>query len=74
MSERSETEIQQMSKEENYLCGYRDAKADILGNIEELRQELKERHDYSFGDYDEDVRYGLRIAIDLVDAKLKELK
>jgi hypothetical protein len=33
MSERTETEIKSMTKEQNYMCGYRDGKSDVLGKI-----------------------------------------
>ena len=33
MSERTETEIKSMTKEQNYMCGYRDGKSDVLDKI-----------------------------------------
>jgi hypothetical protein len=39
MSERSETEIKSMTKEQNYMCGYRDGKSDVL---DKLRAEIEE--------------------------------
>ncbi len=39
MSERTETEIKSMTKEQNYMCGYRDGKSDVL---DKLRAEIAE--------------------------------
>lgn len=40
MSERTETEIKSMTKEQNYMCGYRDGKSDVLDKIRaEIEQE-----------------------------------
>jgi hypothetical protein len=33
MSERTETEIKSITKEQNYMCGYRDGKSDVLDKI-----------------------------------------
>ena len=33
MSERTETEIKSMTKEQNYMCGYKDGKSDVLDKI-----------------------------------------
>lgn len=38
MSEISETEIKSMSKEQNYMHGYKDGKSDVLDKI---REEIK---------------------------------
>ena len=35
MSQISESEIKSMTKEQNYLCGYKDGKQDILDEIRE---------------------------------------
>ena len=40
MSEITETEIKSMTKEQNYMQGYKDGKNDVLGNIRaEIKQE-----------------------------------
>ena len=39
MSERTELEIKSMTKEQNYMCGYRDGKSDVL---DKLRAEIAE--------------------------------
>lgn len=33
MSERTETEIKSMTKEQNYMCGYKDGKSDTVDKI-----------------------------------------
>lgn len=40
--------------------------------LQEIQEELKEEHDYSFSDNDEDARYGIKVAMKLIDQKIKE--
>ena len=43
MSERTETEIKSMTKEQNYMCGYRDGKSDVLDKLRaEIEQDLEQ--------------------------------
>jgi hypothetical protein len=54
MSERTETEIKSMTKEQNYMCGYRDGKSDVLDKI---RAEIETKYGQCdiceyFEDYD----------------------
>jgi hypothetical protein len=44
MSEISETEIKSMTKEQNYIRGYRDGKSDVLDKI---RDEINEHIEYN---------------------------
>ena len=64
MSEISETEIKAMTKEQNYMRGYKDGKTDVLDKIRvEIEQTAK---DYDkFDDYRR-VR-GLWIALEIID-------
>lgn len=51
MTEISETEIKSMTKEQNYMRGYRDGKSDVLNKIRtEIEQIIGERNldDYDF--------------------------
>ena len=45
MSEVSETEIKSMTKEQNYLRGYRDGKSDVLNKIRAEIEALIDWHD-----------------------------
>ena len=47
MTEISETEIKSMTKEQNYMRGYKDGKNEVLDKI---RAEI-ESMDFDFGDY-----------------------
>jgi hypothetical protein len=54
MSERTEIEIKSMTKEQNYMCGYRDGKSDVLDKI---RAEIETKYGQCdiceyFEDYD----------------------
>ena len=40
MSERSETEIKSMTKEQNYFAGYADCKTDMMSIIEDIKSEI----------------------------------
>ena len=41
MSERTETEIKKMTKEEAYLTGYGDCKSDMLSVIKDIKAEME---------------------------------
>ncbi len=41
MSERTETEIKKMTREEAYLTGYGDCKSDILSVIKDIKTEME---------------------------------
>ncbi len=49
MSERTETEIKSMTKEQNYMCGYRDGKSDVL---EKIRAEILEEKECAYADFE----------------------
>ena len=42
MSEISEIEIKSMTKEQNYMRGYRDGKSDVLGEIDKMKAEIEQ--------------------------------
>jgi archaellum component FlaC len=44
MTEIKETEINKMTKLQNYMRGYQDAKADMLSVIEDIKAEIKDLH------------------------------
>ena len=62
MSEISENEIKSMSKEQNYMCGYEDGKADIL---DKLRAEIE---DIAFDWQEIDGEHESFMVVDLNDA------
>lgn len=63
MSEISETEIKSMTKEQNYLRGYADAKSDVLDMI---RAEIES--DWQLKKYPSSpFSCGLRRAIEIID-------
>ena len=47
MSEISETEIKSMTKEQNYMRGYRDGKSDVLDKIRSEIEQLTSRYSIS---------------------------
>lgn len=71
MSEISETEIKLMTKEQNYLRGYKDGKCDVLDDI---RAEIEET--YINLTYEENHKvggsWGLRKALEIVDKYIAE--
>lgn len=63
MSEISETEIKSMTKEQNYMRGYADAKSDVLDKI---RAEIKEiKNNLLFNMVSKDTI--LEVIIDIID-------
>ena len=67
MSEISETEIKAMTKEQNYMRGYKDGKSDVLDKIS---AEIKERiANEPMTSFRED---GLREALEVVEKYKKE--
>lgn len=73
MSEISEIEIKSMTKEQNYMRGYKDGKSDILKKFEKIRTEIEQiAKDYDkFDDYRR-VR-GLWIALEIIDKYRNEV-
>lgn len=51
MSERTETEIKRMTKEEAYLTGYNDCKSDMLSVIKDIKAEMEEVSDNELWKY-----------------------
>lgn len=49
MSKISETEIKSMTKEQNYMRGYKDGKSDVL---EKIRAELIEEKECAYADFE----------------------
>ena len=49
MSVRDEIEIEHMTKEENYLCGYKDAKCDISNELIEKIENLYSNCEKEYG-------------------------
>lgn len=70
MSERTETEIKSMTKEQNYMCGYRDGKSDVLDKI---RAEINELPSYvaKFNGGDFAIHIDKEKVLDIID-KYKE--
>lgn len=72
MSERTETEIKFMIKEQNYICGYRDGKSDVLDKI---RAEMFEEMLSHSGTGEEVIQAyadGLKKGLDIIN-KYKEI-
>lgn len=51
MSEISEIEIKSMTKEQNYMRGYKDGKSDVLGRIREEIEEITDTMGVSYNQY-----------------------
>ena len=51
MSEVSETEIKSMTKEQNYLRGYRDGKSDVLDKIRAEIDQITDTMGVSYNQY-----------------------
>ena len=49
MSERTENDIKSMTKEQNYICGYKDGKSDVLDKI---RAEILEEKECAYADFE----------------------
>ena len=73
MSEISDKEIKAMTKEQNYIRGYKDGyihgykngKSDIDGIKAEIKTEIS---DYEgCADFNEGIRFGLRTALEIID-------
>ena len=65
MSEISETEIKSMTKEQNYLRGYKDGKCDVLDKI---RAEIADLADAdAYGNYQLGLNIGLMKAALIID-------
>lgn len=71
MSKISETEIKSMTKEQNYLRGYTDGKADVLDKI---REEIEQGYCTVNNDYDHGHNYGLYMAIQIIDKYKTEME
>lgn len=73
MSEITETEIKSMTKEQNYMRGYRDGKSDVLDKISaEIKQEIIPRNS---DQYDYEAKWqnmGLRMALKVIDKKVRD--
>lgn len=52
MSERTETEIKSMTKEQNYMCGYRDGKSDVLDKLRAEIGKSKTEHELQIAERD----------------------
>ena len=65
MSEISETEIKTMTKEQNYIRGYRDGKSDVLDKIRAEIEQFAENP--NFGDLSLGASCGAMKAIDIIN-------
>ena len=63
MSEISKTEIYSMTKEQNYMRGYKDGKSDVLDKI---RAEIDEQYD-RVHPYNISCAEGLEMALGIID-------
>ena len=59
MSEISETEIKAMTKEQNYMRGYKDGKSDVLDKISAEIEHEKGKWDYLSSDTCFDIAIGV---------------
>lgn len=66
MSEISEAEIKSMTKEQNYMRGYKDGKSDVLDKI---RAEIVKKHlsIVEKNDFDNGRTYGYEEVIEIID-------
>lgn len=63
MSEISEIEIESMTKEQNYMRGYKDGKSDALDKI---RAEV-EQMDFDFGDFYDNTDSIVEMILQVID-------
>ena len=63
MSEISEIEIESMTKEQNYMRGYKDGKSDVLDKI---RAEV-EQMDFDFGDFYDNTDSIVEMVLQVID-------
>lgn len=68
MSEITETEIKSMTKEQNYMLGYRDGKSDVLDKI---RAEIK-HFMYELNPNSSESDYACNYVLEIIDKILKE--
>lgn len=72
MSEISETEIKAMTKEQNYIRGYKDGKSDVLDKIKQTREEIQKLVDMCGSDTvaDLNMKSGLGLALEKIDRNI----
>ena len=64
MSEIDELEIKSMTKEQNYMRGYKDGKSDVLDKI---REEIQENINYNKKMDYKGIESGLLLSLDIID-------
>ena len=68
MSEISEIEIKSMTKEQNYMRGYKDGKSDVLDKIRaEIKGKIVKRPWRDFEDREKDRDDAFLEALDIID-------
>ena len=68
MSERTETEIKSMTKEQNYMQGYKDGKNDVLDKIRaEVKGKIVKRPWLDFQDRERDRNDAFLEVLDIID-------
>ena len=73
MSEISETKIKSMTKEQNYMSGYRDGKSDAIDRIgAEIDQKIKKRPGLNHSRSERDRNDAFLEVLDIIDKYRKE--
>ena len=67
MIEIKETEINKMTKLQNYMRGYQDAKADMLSAIEDIKTEIMKEVELYKKYWDMDEAHALEKALEIID-------
>ena len=67
MSEISETEIKAMTKEQNYMRGYKDGKSDVLGKIRAEIDDLEVYYDNDYFCGNKDAMYKRNEVLQIID-------
>jgi hypothetical protein len=70
MSERTEIEIKSMTKEQNYMCGYRDGKSDVLDKIRAEIEQLPTNTRINWDGCCPDIKYPEIEYVDVTKAAL----